>query len=238
MSTSGIISLKCPQCGEEFEAKSFTVVRGDRDFKLKETILSGEFDLFMCPACSGVFSHEEPFIYLDPDMEIFAFVLPEKYLEEKEKWIKKISGDYADIRDSLKKDPSFSFEQKFLFGIGSLIELLSADRDAQEETEVIEFIAKDFKMNFCRISPSFARNQSLPFSVPYLTEKPEQRASDSSGAGSNASQPEKKTCLEALKKIMSANQSLPRLKNLMKLLELLESEEISFAKNGKNISLK
>ena len=51
MATKGVFRVECPHCGEAFDADFWTVVRGDRDHDVKELILSGEFDLLMCPKC-------------------------------------------------------------------------------------------------------------------------------------------------------------------------------------------
>ncbi|MHB0996447.1 MAG: CpXC domain-containing protein [Elusimicrobiales bacterium] len=84
MATKGVFRVECPHCGEGFDADFWTVVRGDRDQEVKELILSGEFDILMCPKCETMFQHEEPFLYIDPGKDIMAFVMPESYRDKKD----------------------------------------------------------------------------------------------------------------------------------------------------------
>ena len=80
MAIKGKFRITCPSCDHEFEGDFWTVVRGDRDFKLKKLLIEGEFDLFMCPLCKKVFVKEEAFVYHDPKMDLFVFVLPSAYM--------------------------------------------------------------------------------------------------------------------------------------------------------------
>ena len=101
MATKGLVRVECPSCGESFDADFWTVVRGDRDHEVRELILNGEFDILMCPKCSVMFQHEEPFLYLDPSRDLLAFVMPETWLAEKDKWIAKMKADYEPVRAAL-----------------------------------------------------------------------------------------------------------------------------------------
>jgi uncharacterized Zn-finger protein len=208
MSLKGTIKIECPHCGEQFEADVWTVVRGDKDFDLKEMIITGEFDLFMCPFCSTIFSHEETFVYFDREMEILAFVLPEKYANEKEKYLKKMNEDYCLVKDSFTRDRYFPLEPAVFFGMDKLMELLLKDTDIREETDVMEVLAKNFKLRIKKIHPEFARSNDLLFSIPCVADKWS-----------------RKTVLQALNKIHSENDALPRVKRLIKIVESMKSDE-------------
>ena len=120
MSIKGVFKAECPACHERFDADFWTVVRGDHDLALKEALISGEFDLLMCPSCSNVFPCEETFIYMDPEKELLIFVMPESYLKEKEKWLEKMRLDYDALRESFVKEGVFVFEPQYYFGAAAL----------------------------------------------------------------------------------------------------------------------
>lgn len=212
MAIKGKFRITCPSCDHEFEGDFWTVVRGDRDFKLKKLLLEGEFDLFMCPLCKKVFVKEEIFIYHDSKMDLFVFVLPSAYMADKEKWIKKMKDDYGIVKETM--DNEFSGEPLILFGASALRELLLRDRDIEEETEVARFMAKDLNMKTQPIKADFARENDFLFVVPYIGEEIEHR-----------------NIAEAVNKIHSANKFLPRLNKLMAFLKSEESRDLSFLKN-------
>ena len=213
MSIKGVFSAECPVCKERFDADFWTVVRGDTDPKLKEALISGEFDLLMCPACSAVFPCEETFIYMDPDKELLVFVMPAAYLKEKAKWLEKMSLDYEEIKGSFIKEGLISSEPLYYFGAGALSDLLLLDRDREEETDVMAFMAGERGFKLATISAGFARGGDLPFSLPY--------------AGVS---PDRDSALKAVREIVSANDALARVKNLLKVLEGSVASEILFLK--------
>ncbi len=212
MAIKGKFKITCPACDHEFEADFWTVVRGDRDSKVKELLLEGEFDMFMCPLCKKVFLKEETFIYHDQKMDLFIFVLPSAYIAEKEKWIKKMEEDYDLVKKTMNNE--FSGEPLILFGGNTLRDLLLRDRDAEEETEVLAFMAEDLKINIKRMKADFARKHDFAFIVPYI------------GPEINHS-----NILKAVKKIHAFNKSLPRLNKFMEFLKLDESQDLDFLKN-------
>lgn len=211
MSLKGIFSVECPHCGERFDAHCWTIVHGGQDTEIKELIFNGEFDLLMCPKCQTVFRHEEPFVYLEPEREIVAFVMPEAYRSEKDKWIVKMQADFAPVREMFLQETGTA-EPRCFFGLNSLQELLSEDRNRSEETEVLEFMANEAGMKMLAVIPEQARAFDIPFSVPV-----------DNGLGLCAA----KTAVE---KLMQLNSFLPRLKKLAEVLESLPGEEIPFLK--------
>lgn len=213
MSIKGVFKAECPSCNERFDADFWTVIRGDKDLALKEALISGEFDLLMCPACSNVFSCEETFIYMDPEKELLIFVMPESYLKEKEKWLEKMRQDYEALKGSFVKEGIFVFEPQFHFGAAALSDLLLRDRDVEEETDVMAFIAGERGFKYAKIRPGFARERDLPFSLPY--------------AGAS---PDRNSALEAVRAIAAANDALIRVKNLLKTLEESKTPDLPFIK--------
>ena len=83
----------------------------------------------------------------------------------------------------------------------------------EEESEVLACLAGENKFKTAKIKPGPARVKDMPFCLPY------------SGAV-----PVREGALSAVKTLLSVNDALPRLKNLLKELETLEVEEIPFIK--------
>ncbi len=214
MSTKGAVKIECPHCGEKFDADFWTVVRGDRDHQVKDLILTGEFNLLMCPHCSVMFPHEEPFIYMDPLKGLLAFVMPETYLEKKDEWIARMKADYEPLRAGLAAGQGIPGEPLCLFGLGQIGALLEADLDREEETEVMEFMAREAGLQLLPLTPSVARELDLPFSLPMP-----------SGLGGRAA------ALKAAADLAGKNTALPRLKKLVAALAALKEEKIPFLKS-------
>ncbi|MFA6433872.1 MAG: CpXC domain-containing protein [Elusimicrobiales bacterium] len=215
MSIKGVFKAECPSCNERFDADFWTVIRGDRDENLKEAIMSGEFDLLMCPSCSNVFPCEETFIYMDPEKELLVFVMPESYLKEKEKWLEKMRLDYETLKGSCGEEGLFVFEPQYYFGAAPLAELLLRDRDMEEETEVMLFMAGQKGFKHSKISSGFARRHDLPFFLPYAGPAPD-----------------RDSALKAARRLAADNDALIRIKNLLKTLEELEGRELPFIRQA------
>lgn len=205
MATENYRIVKCPHCSEDFEAKFWSVVRGDIDTDLKELILNGEFNILMCPNCSKMFVYEENFIYLDPSAEILAFVMPD-YYESRKDLVLKLQEDYQSIKEHLTTEKKLNFEPYYLFGINQLVDLLKEDINIQEETDVISFICSEKKFKTRKINKIKAREKGLPFILPYSQSL------------------KKGDVLEVLSEIYRSNSRLKRIKALLDEIENLEDE--------------
>lgn len=213
MATKGVFRVECPHCGEGFDADFWTVVRGDRDEDVKELILSGEFDILMCPKCETMFQHEEPFLYIDPGKDIMAFVMPESYREKRDEWIARMEKDYAPVRASLAAGQGVTGDPLYLFGLAPLTQLLESDRDREEETEVMEFMAREDGLHLLPVKPSAARELDITFSIPMPA-----------GLKGRAA------ALKAAEALRERNDALPRLKKLIDALASMKGEELAFLK--------
>ena len=213
MATKGVFRIECPHCGESFDADFWTVVRGDRDHDVKELILSGEFDLLVCPHCEEMVQHEEPFLYIDPAKDILAFVMPESYEAEKDKWIARMQADYEPVRASLFAGQGLTGDPRYLFGLGQLNALLEGDKDREEETEVMEFMAREDGLKLLPVDPVAARELDLPFTLPMPA-----------GLFSRAAG------LKAAEGLYAKNDALPRLKKLIDALKAGKDDTIPFVK--------
>ncbi len=213
MATKGVFRVECPHCGEGFDADFWTVVRGDRDQEVKELILSGEFDILMCPKCETMFQHEEPFLYIDPGKDIMAFVMPESYRDKKDEWIARMEKDYAPVRATLAAGQGVTGEPLYLFGLAPLTALLETDRDREEETEVMEFMAREDGLHLLSVKPAAARELDIPFTIPVPA-----------GLKGRAA------ALKAAEALRARNDALPRLKKLVDALSALKGDALPFLK--------
>ncbi len=213
MATKGVFRIECPHCGEGFDADFWTVVRGDRDHDVKELILSGEFDLLVCPKCEEMVQHEEPFLYIDPGRDILAFVMPEAYEAEKEKWVARMNADYEPLRASLFAGQGLTSDPLYLFGLGQLTARLAEDKDREEETEVLEYMAREEGLKLLPVNPVAARELDIPFTLPMP-----------SGLFSRAA------ALKAAEALFAKNDALPRLKKLVAALKTGKDDTIPFVK--------
>lgn len=166
MSNQGKKKVTCPHCQCVFDAIFWTVVRGDLNFKLKEMIMNGEFDLLMCPECGKIFSYEDTFVYTDPHHEIMAFVLPSNQ-QHSDQLIEKMKADYDLVKNSIQRESLIFFKPYYFLGVDELASFLLNDKDMQEETEVMEFLAKDAGYRLVSIKKSVAREKDFLFSMPY-----------------------------------------------------------------------
>lgn len=213
MATKGAFRVECPHCGDSFDADFWTVVRGDRDHDVKQLILSGEFDILMCPKCSEMFQHEEPFLYMDPPRELLAFVMPESYREKKDEWLSKMKADYEPMREALVSGQGIPGDPLYFFGLDPLAALLGEDRDREEETEVLEFMAREVGLNLLPVKASSARELDIPFTIPMPA-----------GLSGRAA------ALNAAAALHEKNDALPRLKKLLDVLAGLKDDALPFLK--------
>lgn len=213
MATKGVFRVECPHCGESFDADFWTVVRGDRDHEVKELILSGEFDLLVCPKCEEMVQHEEPFLYIDPHRDLLAFVMPESYEAEKDKWVARMNADYEPLKASLFAGQGLTADPLYLFGLGQLTARLENDRDREEETEVMEFMAREEGLKLVPVNPVAARELDIPFTLPVPT-----------GLFGRVA------ALKAAEGLYAKNDALPRLKKLVEVLKAGKDDTIPFVK--------
>jgi len=214
MATENTRTIKCPYCENEFEAKFWSVVRGDLDGDLKELIINGEFNLLMCPLCQKIFRYDDNFIYLDPLHEIIVFVMP-AYNQSHQEIVEKLKEDYLSIGGEISGSIKTYLHPYYFFEIDELIELIKKDDFIEEETEVIEFICKQNNLKAKKIYKHIAREKGLPFILPYSTSL------------------HPHDVIEITKEIYNKNKKLKTLKRLIEELEKLE-DVIDFVEDENN----
>lgn len=167
MAIKGAVKAKCPFGCEPFETDVWSLVRGDRDANLKETLLAGELNLLCCPNCGKYFYHEELVVYFDPGMEILGFIFPHSYEAEEKKWRAKMDEDYKMLKERLWKEKQFSFEPEIFFGLEGLKKMLEEEIDREDETKIIECLAEELGLKTRRVKPSYSRARGVPRVIPF-----------------------------------------------------------------------
>ncbi|MFH1619434.1 MAG: CpXC domain-containing protein [bacterium] len=209
MSIKGMVRAKCPfGCGE-FEAEIWTLVRGDTDSALRETLKTGELNLLICPVCGRTFHHEDALIYFDPASEILAFGFPRSYEAESEKWRRKMAEDHAALGKSLLTEKSLSAEPEMFFGLEGIKALLESEDITAEETEVISCIAQTLGLKTAKVRPSWARARGVSRLIPFTSAVLSRKAAE-----------------EGLRKVMAKNDSIPGLARLLEEMEKMPGEEM------------
>lgn len=166
MSVKSGFRTRCPFCRAMFDADIWTFVRGDADFEIRETIMSGEFNLFMCPSCGRIFSREETFVYLD--LEDGLFVFPSRCENEKDKWTAKMKEDCDAVRRSMEREDLFPGEPEIVFGVDALRDILLRETERGEESEVIKAMSEKEGFSWRLLEPRFAKKNALPAGAPFL----------------------------------------------------------------------
>lgn len=213
MSIQGYIEAKCPGCDETEEARIWSFVRGDEDEDLRNRIKSGDLNLVECPHCGRLFHAEALFVYADPSAGLVAFVFPESYAGEEERWRVKMKEDFEQMRPIAEKMGIFE-EPIVFFGETGLGELVQSLEDLEDEEQVGEWYSRELGLSFKPVRPSFARERRLPRRLPFA---------GSPGGFS------REAALRGLKNLVKAND---RLAGYARWIEYLESPgpEPPFAK--------
>lgn len=204
MSLKGKISARCPKGCDEFETEVWSLIRGDADDALRQTVIAGELNLLLCPSCGSPFFAAEPVVYLDARAELLAFVLPESYRERADYWEEKMRADYDVLKGAFGEDVRLEAEPQIFFGFEPLVSLLEDDDFRGEEGEVMECFARELGLGLYRVSPGYARSRRIPPSLPY--------------AGRRRS-PGRADIVAGLEKIMASGGSLPLYKAYLKALK-------------------
>lgn len=167
MSFQGNVETKCPSCTEPFESPVWSFVHGGADQALRDQIKARECNLLMCPRCDAAFIPEVSWIYYEPDAEILAFVFPESWAAEEEKWRAKMKADVDQMRKALGDRLPVDLEPQVFFGQEGLGALLESEDWRVDERDVMEYYAKELGMKLFRASPAWARANGAPCDFPY-----------------------------------------------------------------------
>ena len=166
MSFKGQIEAKCPAGCEPFTTEVWSFVNGSQSEDLRNAVLFRELNLIICPHCEKPFLPETTYVYYEPAQELLAFVMPESYRAEEQRWRGKMHEDFVAYRKALKDLP-VTVEPEVFFGVEGLAELLEKLDYGGEEREVMEAVAGELGLSIYRVSPHYARANSIPDALPF-----------------------------------------------------------------------
>lgn len=172
MSFQGEIETRCPHGCEPFTTPVWSYVDGGRSPELRETIKALELNLLLCPSCGKAFAPDATWIYTEPALEILAFVFPESYKADEQKWREKMEADYAQLQEALGGDLAVRHEPEIFFGPQGLASLLEFEDWRGDERDVMAFIAQEQGLGLHKVSPAWAREHGAPDTLPFTGDEP------------------------------------------------------------------
>ena len=165
MSLKAQIEVQCPAGCEPFEGEVWSVLHAEQDPAAKDKLLAGELNLLMCPSCNRYFIHEQPLVYHDQPRELLAFIFPEYFKEEEERWRTKMREDYAELRRTAGT-AAIDYEPVIYFGLESFRTYLEQEANLDDEVEIMRHLARSLKLGLYPVRPSYARSRNIPPLLP------------------------------------------------------------------------
>ena len=168
-SIKGEGSVNCPHCEESFDAEFWTLIRGDEDLELKDSLIGGELNLVSCPSCGNFFYHERTIIYFDPTIELLAFVWGGKE-EDFEKQKSQMQKDFELLKNNLTS-LNIDYQPFYLKSLAELKVMIEYEEFTRTQSEVIATLAAENKFKVVALKPSVARVSGFPFYAPIYKEE-------------------------------------------------------------------
>ncbi|MDD4004676.1 MAG: CpXC domain-containing protein [Elusimicrobiaceae bacterium] len=163
-SLKGVITVSCPQDCGEFDAEVWTLIRADEDPDLKDMVRGGELNLVQCPVCGKLFYGSVPVVYLDPQADLSIFVFPQA--GEHGEVERKLREEFALLRDGLLRELKMHAEPVVFFGAELLKEFLVSEQFLRDESDIIEYAARELGLETVMLAPARARECDWPYRVP------------------------------------------------------------------------
>jgi len=165
-SLKGAVTANCPQGCGEFETEVWSLIRADQDPDLTDTIRGGELNLVQCPHCQALFYSPVPVIYLDPPVDLCAFIYPADAPREGVE--EKLKADFAALKDGLLRELKMQAEPLVFFGMEAFKEFLEKEQFLRDESEIIDYAAREQELEVAPLKPAVSRELDWPYRVPVL----------------------------------------------------------------------
>jgi hypothetical protein len=161
----------CPACKLPNEAEVWSIINVKEDPELKDLLLGGEINMVECHSCREVYYVDHFLIYHDPDEELIAFVYPLKYKEQDIDWEAKTKTDFEQSQSSLEPADRISYTPLTLFGLDSLVEIVTKVEEASIQSEIVATLAAQNNFPVRNLKPGAARRQNLPKVLPVAPDE-------------------------------------------------------------------
>ena len=168
-SIKGEGSVNCPHCEESFDAEFWTLIRGDVDLELKDSLIGGELNLVSCPSCGHFFYHERTIIYFDPTIELLAFVWGGRE-EDFENHKAQMKKDFELLKNNLTS-LNIDYQPFYLKSLAELKAMIEYEDFTRTQSEVIATLAAENNFKVVALKPSVARVSGFPFYAPIYKEE-------------------------------------------------------------------
>jgi hypothetical protein len=120
MSVHNDIDVTCGQCGKEFKGTVWTSINARQDPELKDLLLGGELNILFCPECSHTFFYEHFLLYLDPVLNLAAYVYPPDEEDHKKDLEEMMKRGFADAQAAFDPKDRMKCAPELMFGLDEL----------------------------------------------------------------------------------------------------------------------
>lgn len=166
MSNHNDIDIVCERCTSEFRGTIWTAIHAGEDPELKDILLGGELNMVMCPQCAHVSYQDHFVLYQDPQAEVVAYVYPPTAQPEVESLTKMMFKGFEDAQLAFEPKDRLTYSPVLMFGLESLVEMMTKETDWEEQADVAEAVCKEGKIAARRLGPYLARTNNLPRVLP------------------------------------------------------------------------
>ena len=122
MALKATYEIRC-SCGATFTDDIFEYVFSEHDPELKDSILSGEFNLVTCPSCDQTIPVENRFLYRDEKNKLWVWVYKREEEPQRDALNEELIGKNASMKFHFLDDRE-SYREFLVFGREGLLELL------------------------------------------------------------------------------------------------------------------
>jgi hypothetical protein len=122
MALKATYEIRC-SCGATFASDIFEYVFSEHDPELKDSILSGEFNLVTCPSCDQSIPVENRFLYRDEKNKLWVWVCKREEEPQRDALTEELTGKNASMEFHFLEDRE-SYREFLVFGREGLLELL------------------------------------------------------------------------------------------------------------------
>ncbi len=133
MALKATYEIRC-SCGTTFTGDIFEYVFSEHDPELKDSILSGDFNLVTCPSCDRRIHVENRFLYRDEKNKLWVWVCKRGEEPQRDALAEELIEKNASMKFHFLDDRE-SYRKFLVFGREGLLELLLKEDPALKRTE-------------------------------------------------------------------------------------------------------